>query len=547
MIALTGGSILTGCFGNLATRLADREAYGIIEQKQAEALGHSDDFSIDAVPDSDLRGLSRDMEFFADEMTSGPVVISLSDALALSLKANREYRTRKELLYLSALDLTGERHEFSPIFSGQVTARAVRDDVGSGAIERFGEVLGDLAVTQIFATGARVTVGYATDMLHIWSSDPEVKAASGALSVSLVQPLLRNVGTLVTLENLRQAERDVIYEVRNFARFRQDFVIDRIGDYYRVLQALDAVDNEWRSYQRLRIGRERAEAMMEAERTANFQVDQARQDEIRARNRWIRAKTSYETSLDRFRIDLGMPTELHITADPHELEVLRERGPVKLGLSLQLAEQAALDGRLDFLTVKQLREDSHRRLEIAENSLLPVLDARVEYQLESGEDVNKPLKPEGSRRDYAGELSLELPLDRKGERNHYRRSQIRLERRKRDVEALRNEILAGVRRTYREVSESRESYEIQLKSRELADDRVNSVNMLLQAGREGVNIRDRLEAEDALLEAENNVTRELVNYTIARLEFYHAIEQLEVDEQGNWHEELPTSTTASLR
>ena len=41
------------------------------------------------------------------------------------------------------------------------------------------------------------------------------------------------------------------------------------------------------------------------------------------------------------------------------------------------------------------------------------------------------------------------------------------------------------------------------------------MQMLLAAGREGVNIRDQLDAEASLRDARNALTRTLVDYTIA--------------------------------
>ena len=93
-----------------------------------------------------------------------------------------------------------------------------------------------------------------------------------------------------------------------------------------------------------------------------------------------------------------------------------------------------------------------------------------------------------------------------------------------------------VRRAWQDLNEARQTYEIQLASLDLAQRRVDSVAMLLEAGREGVNIRDELEAQAALRDAQNAVTQALVDYTIARLQFYNAIEELEINEQGMWDE-----------
>ena len=66
-----------------------------------------------------------------------------------------------------------------------------------------------------------------------------VQLDNNALTFNIVQPLLNGFGPLVTKEPLRQAERNMIYAVRDFKRYQQDFVIDISSQYYSVLRTLD--------------------------------------------------------------------------------------------------------------------------------------------------------------------------------------------------------------------------------------------------------------------------------------------------------------------
>ena len=556
--------VLTGCFGPLAKRFADRETYPIIAHKQQQALGESESFTIEPEDTELTDTVLTEAGFSSDEFTTSGLVISLRDALALAFDNNREYQERKEDLYLAALDLTEERYEFSPIFSNLISASATREpgtrtrlieevtrteDPLTGDIvetietraqsrsvaERFGRLDSSIGVSKLFATGARVTVNFTNRLLRFYSGDRR-QSESSLLSASIVQPLLEGGGMTVTLENLRQAERDVIYAARAFARFQKRFVVEQISNYFRLLQAHDEINNEFQSYTRLRILRERAEAMEGEERWATFQVDQALQDEIRARDRWTNAKTEFQLRLDQFKVDLGLPTELNIQPSAEELDTLREQGVVELFYNLAQAEEIALADRLDYKTSVDLVEDSERRIKIAENSLLPVLDARFDYELPSSLD-NQPFDFDYGNRRYSGSLDLELPLDRKLQRNDYRRALIDAQSRERDAEETRDEIVRQVRGAYRNLDQSRISYQIQQEAERLALRRVDSVKMLLEAiGREDVNIRDQLEAERALLSTQNDLTNQLVNYTIARLAFYNAIEQLDVDVEDAWYD-----------
>jgi outer membrane protein TolC len=78
---------------------------------------------------------------------------------------------------------------------------------------------------------------------------------------------------------------------------------------------------------------------------------------------------------------------------------------------------------------------------------------------------------------------------------------------------------------------------IQAKAVSVAQKRVKSVNMFLEAGR--AQIRDLLEAQDALLSAQNSLTAAVVNYRIAELAIQRDTGVLEVDEKGLWKEYIP--------
>ena len=95
--------LLSSCtrIGNLAERKADQAAYGNIEAVQHLALGHTMPFTIDDEEGIKLRKLLEQ-----DRNASQPELLSLADALAISIANSRAYQTRKESLFIQALDLT---------------------------------------------------------------------------------------------------------------------------------------------------------------------------------------------------------------------------------------------------------------------------------------------------------------------------------------------------------------------------------------------------------------------------------------------------------
>ena len=135
---------------------------------------------------------------------------------------------------------------------------------------------------------------------------------------------------------------------------------------------------------------------------------------------------------------------------------------------------------------------------------------------------------------YSLGLEADLPLDRKAERNAYREALIDLERRRRDHENEVDTVKLQVREAFRQLRQQAESYRIQQNSVELAQKRVESTSLLMEAGR--VQTRDLLESQDALLQAQNDLTAALVAHTVAKLTFFRDVGLLQVQPDGMWQE-----------
>ena len=76
------------------------------------------------------------------------------------------------------------------------------------------------------------------------------------LAADLDVPLL-GTGGKIALEDLTQAERSVLYDIRAFSLYRKSFVVSIITDYYRILQQKDSVTNAENNYQRVLESRDR--------------------------------------------------------------------------------------------------------------------------------------------------------------------------------------------------------------------------------------------------------------------------------------------------
>ena len=527
-----------GCSPQYYKDSADREVYGILEAKSARVVGMPEQFSVEQpefdilemrqAPEPSEPGPPPGPEGAAEEPEELPtVVISLEKALEIAALNSREYQTQKESLYTSALSLTLQRYLFDPqffgILSGDYDNTDMDDEQVSGS-SNFG-------FSWLLRTGARISVSLQTSLSEFLTGDLR-RAASSVFSVSITQPLLQGAGITV-LEPLTQAERNVIYQLRTFVRFRRTFFVRILTDYYGVVREAQIVENQRLNYENLKLIQEQAEWLAKAGEQAEFQVDQIRQRVLQAENGWVVARQRYQNALDRFKITLGLRTERDLELDPEELVRLAAEGVLEVDLPAERIQEIALGNRLDLMTQEDRVADAERKVKVAANDLLPGLDLSASLNTDTDGDSN-PTNFQGDRTDLGAGIELDLPLDKLSERNEYRRRLISLAKARRDYQQARDEVVRDVREARRQYTRARKSYEIQQLAVELAQSRVGSTLLLLDAGR--AIPRDVLEAQDDLLSAQNDLAREIVAYKVASLQLARDMGILAVGDKGQLRE-----------
>jgi outer membrane protein TolC len=500
--------------------------------------------------------------------------LSLEQALQIGARNSFEYQTLKEEVFKSALDLDLKRDEFRNTFYSQVTNLLSTNTTGERTVSGV-ETGGDLTVTRTLESGAELTTSLAVDLANLLTMGGASSVGiAGDATISI--PLLRGSGKHIVTEPLTQAERQVVYAIWEFERFKETFAVSIASQYFATLRQLDAVKNNEENYRSLILSARRSRRLADAGRLQEVQVDQAVQNELTARQRWISAVESYNGRLDDFKTTLGLPPDAAIGLDKKELERLvsassqlmeqmtqnnaleqsqetsaldarvelvppnpLDAGPLEIDPAVGV--RIALDSRLDLRVALGKVYDAQRAVVVAAD------DLGAELTLFGSAEVGEPrtvgsaeLEDAKLRIDegvYSALLTLDLPLERTEERNDYRKSFIELERAVRDVQKLEDQIKLAVRDALRKLLETRESLKIQSKAVAVAQKRVKSVNMFLEAGR--VQVRDLLEAQEALLSAQNGLTAAAADYRIAELELQRDMGALKIDEKGLWQEYRP--------
>ena len=283
-----------------------------------------------------------------------PFRIRFDQAVELALFNSREFQDRREDLYLAALPVTFERFSFAA--QAFATEQLIRQSTGRdfvGGPSELWTVSTNVGFNRRFATGAQLLVSLANQVV-IDLSGPNPTVSLSNLAVSFTQPFLRGGGYTVTLENLTQAERTLVYAIRSYARFRAVFynAIVGNGDYTNNpygLQGLSAnlgrgvganltaratgffptillaatLANQRKNVAALEDFLKLFENLKEGGGVNELQVNRVEQNLLQSRAQVLNATRLYLDNVDFVKLQLGVPATLPLEFDDGPLRPVR--------------------------------------------------------------------------------------------------------------------------------------------------------------------------------------------------------------------------------
>ena len=244
---------------------------------------------------------------------------------------------------------------------------------------------------KLTATGGEMVVGLANTFMWQFAG-PNTNNVNTLLDFSIVQPLLRGGGRVRVLERLTVAERTLLANVRAMERFRREYYLNVLtgrstsggprrrggllggaglanfagvnlqvgnfggggfngsgggagvagaqsaGGYLGLLQTRQVLANQRANVAALRDSTLQLEASYDAGRIDRFQVDLARQALFNAQSQLLRAEADYETTLDNFKVDLGLPPDLVILVEDPLLDRFELLSPEVTNLQEDVAQ-----------------------------------------------------------------------------------------------------------------------------------------------------------------------------------------------------------------
>jgi len=462
-------SLAAGCTRSFFRRLADRDAYCVLEQATQDPRWALDDYCIDPPPESRFydphcpdhpplppddpashelmhcvdgkhgwRKWHKDGEtpwvenpHWRDYLPvddEGKVVLNRRGAMRLALLHSPDYQEQLENLYLSALDVTLQRFQFDSQFFGKHSTFFTADGPARSSgrqseLAMHRDVDRVLKLQRNLATGGELVVGLANSL--VWQfAGPDEYTASSVLDFSLVQPFLRASGRAIALEDLTQAERDLLANVRQMERFRKAFYVDIIagrgagagparggpsvaapavpggtaGGILALMAQEVQIRNQRANVTGLRDSVQAFEAIYPGGRVDRFQVDLARQALYNAESQLLNLETSYEDRLDTFKIDLGLPPDVPLKIEDDLLAPLNLIDPQLTAvkddvdaLLRELRESTEPFSPADYAErIRRIRQEAEGQLELVGRDFQRLIEALPVRRRQLTELVTRP-------------------------------------------------------------------------------------------------------------------------------------------------------------
>ncbi len=311
----------------------------------------------------------------------GTVVLDLKGAVETAILNSRDYQQEREDLYASALDVTLERFEFAPQFALGTTPKSpstvngvLFDKKTLPRATQEAQVLTDGSVRWLTATGGEFVAKLANKLIWNWDGNTMTNTASSLLDLSISQPLLRAAGRDQILERLTTVERRLLANVRQMQQWQQGFYVriaagrssgegpsptstpgatglgliagtptGRTGTpaasgYLGLLEQQQRIRNLEANVARLRQSLDQLEAAFDAGRIpSRLQVDQAKQAFFNGQSTLLTTRAAYETTIDTFKVDLGLPPDLPLVVRDTLLDRFNTSDPAATALDQRFA------------------------------------------------------------------------------------------------------------------------------------------------------------------------------------------------------------------
>jgi outer membrane protein TolC len=438
--------------------------------------------------------------------------IPLARAVATALERNFTVLNSADAVATSRLREGVTRAQFYP----KVTPRYSRSADDS--------VFGLDATQKLPWTGGSVTAAAIMSSTFDGAIGPAVSPfpRTSDLRLVLTQPLLRGFGPNAAFYDLRASRRTREGQERQYELGRQRLAVDVTRSYYQVIQQRQLLAVARQSLDRSESLRRASTARLEVGLVSKLDVYRAELQASQAQESMVRAETSLDSELERFRNLLGLSP-----SDPLQPEALVLPEDIDDDVEpVEVLIQRALEHRLDLLETRDEVGDARRTESLAKQNLLPQLDLNLGVtQFGNGTTYGNAFHSADRRVNLF--FSTSYPLERSNEGANKAVAQLDVTSRERTLRQRQLDVEGEVRAAVRELMRTRKSIELQRKGVEVAEQQRRLATLRYQRGL--ASNFDVVDAEGSLVVARSALVGLLTSYQVAHVDLSRVTGTLAVD------------------
>ena len=274
--------------------------------------------------------------------------LDLMTSLSTALHESRNYKTQRESLYLAGLGFTLTKFNYGPNYAAAVNALWGKSEDAARS-DSYG---GTFGVSQLLPTNGTIALATGLSRSVTVGSSAGVEDWSSNVGVVLTQPLLRNAGYDQYRESLTQGERSMVYAVRSFELFREQFVIATAFDYFALVSRKKQLLIQEDQLTQAIADEEKNIALRAVDRKRDQDVILAKRNRLSVEQNVVSARTDYKRQIEQFLVDLGLDPKIPVEIVEDEPEF------VKVAFDPESIVKVALANRLDVQTRRDQLEDS---------------------------------------------------------------------------------------------------------------------------------------------------------------------------------------------
>lgn len=450
------------------------------------------------------------------------VSLSLADAVTMGLRGNADLRGEFLNSSMSEADVARNRGIYDPVLTVSVTGTgtsvpsAVNGGVpGSDAgMDKNGNA--SIGISQMMPTGGTVTAFTQSGLSVSGIPTPGFSSRywQSTAGVTVTQPLLKNAGKMMTEINITLAKSALKDSLEHFRSVAADTVYSIISSYNRLYALRRTLDSKKQSLETAQKLLTDTQTKVKAGSSPKMEITNAEYGVVQRRKDLVDAERNVRDQEANLRYLIGMHDRGEvIPIDPPSREEPQETDAQ--------AVQKALELRSDLIQLRSQLKSSELMERAARNQTLPDLAVTAGGGVTGGGNtpgMNVRQMGNGNIWWSAG-MQLTVPIGNTAAINEYKKSRIKCEQVRTQIDALAWKIENDIQSDLRALISARLQMQAANKSREYGEQRLEEYRKNNKGG--SASTQDVLNAETDLSTARTGEIEASETYADAVAKLWH--------------------------